>query len=139
MKKKDNGWILTVFFEPLHVVICFVAQFVHPANEGTLLICIIERKGIKSVLAQKVFFFFSLSLSFFFWQRKKNWPGSRLPDSYFSYEPWRNRKVFLVFPHRRMQMKSMELQRHASGRNSPLLGLGEGLCLQICFDACCYC
>lgn len=134
VKKKDNGWVLTVFFEPLHVVICFVAQFVHPANEGTLLICIIERVSSQYWHRKFSFLFFFLSL-----QRKKNWPGSRLRDSYFSYEPWRNRKVFLVFPHRRMQMKSMELQRHASGRNSPLLGIGEGLCLQICFDACCYC
>jgi hypothetical protein len=67
-----------VFFEPLHVVICFVAQFVHPANEGALLICIIERKGIKSVLAQKVFFFFSLSLSFFFLAKEEELAGKQV-------------------------------------------------------------
>jgi hypothetical protein len=54
--KKDNGWILTVFFESLHVAICFMAQFVHPMNEGTLLICIIE--GISSKYWHS---FFSLS------------------------------------------------------------------------------
>jgi hypothetical protein len=31
----------------LHVAICFMAQFVHPMNEGTLLICIIERISSK--------------------------------------------------------------------------------------------
>jgi len=44
-----------VFFEPLHVVICFMAQFVHPINEGTLLICIIER--ISSQYGRRKYFF----------------------------------------------------------------------------------
>ena len=53
-RKEDNGWILTVLFEPLHVAICFQVQLVHPVNEWSLLVCIMHGKDAKSVLIYKV-------------------------------------------------------------------------------------
>jgi hypothetical protein len=104
-EKEDNGWILTVLFEPLHVAICFQVPLVHPVNEGSLLVCIMGRAPNQSWFTKLL--------------QRENWRSSCWWDSYSSYESRQNRNVFL--PHWHMHTRPKEFQWHAPGQNSPLL------------------